>query len=321
MSTTADKQSRPQEEPTLSNVKMPSLPNTASVDEAVRVILDAGGVVIENFLDDELLQKLKADLDAILAQTPTGSDAGFAGVNTRRASSLFARTRYMSDVALHPIFKGAAEKILRRKLSYGWMGSQRIEQVPDIRIGVTQVIQIGPGETEQPLHRDDFAFFWEHTPTSGEARLQIMVAITDFTAANGATLVIPGSHKWDDERMPTREEAIQAEMKAGSALLFIGSTYHSGAANQTTDQWRTGLTMTFDLAQVRQEENQYLALPVEVVKSFSEELQRLLGWSWIPSSKMGFVEIEGEMRSPIELLHGKQVSGVNPSPLFAKPDN
>lgn len=317
MSTTDDKQRR---QPSVSDIKVPSLPNTASVDEAVAVILEAGGVIIENFLDDELLQKLKADLDAILAQTPTGTDAEFAGVSTRRASSLFARTRYMQDVALHPIYKGAAEKILRRKLSRGWMGSQRIEQVPDIRIGVTQVIQIGPGESEQPIHRDDFAFFWEHTPTSGEARLQVMVAITDFTADNGATLVIPGSNKWDDERMPTRGEAIQAEMKAGSALLFIGSTYHAGGANRTTDQWRTGLTMTYDLAQVRQEENMYLALPVEVVKTFPEELQKLLGWSWIPSSKMGFVEIDGEMRSPIELLNGKQVSGVNPSPLLAKPE-
>lgn len=301
----------------MSDIKMPSLPNTASVDEAVEVIMAAGGVIIENFLDTALLQKLKADLDAILVRTPTGRDAEFAGTNTRRAGSLFARTRYMADVALHPIFKGAADKILRKKLSCGWMGNKRIEQVPDIRVGVAQVIQIGPGEAEQPLHRDDFAFFWEHTPTSGEARLQVMVAITDFTADNGATRVIPGSHKWDDERMPTLEETIQAEMKAGSALLFIGSTYHGGGANRTSDQWRTGLTMTYDLAQVRQEENMYLALPTEVVKTFTEELQALLGWSWIQSSKMGFVEIDGEMRSPIELLNGKQVSGVNPSPLLA----
>ncbi|MDR3449771.1 MAG: phytanoyl-CoA dioxygenase family protein [Alphaproteobacteria bacterium] len=300
----------------MSDIKMPVLPNTATVDEVVEVIMAAGGVIIENFLDAPLLQKLKADLDAILARTPTGSDAEFAGVQTRRAGTLFARTRYMADVALHPLFKGAADKILRKKISYGWMGNQRIEQVPDIRIGVTQVIQIGPGQVEQPLHRDDFAFFWEHQPGAGEARLQVMVAITDFTAENGATHVIPESHKWDDERMPTPEEAIQAEMAAGSALLFIGSTYHGGGANRTADFWRTGLTMTYDLAQVRQEENLYLALPVEVVKTFSEELQTLLGWSWIPSSKMGWIEIEGEMCSPIELLHGKQVSGVHPSPLL-----
>jgi ectoine hydroxylase-related dioxygenase (phytanoyl-CoA dioxygenase family) len=297
------------------SVNIPSLPSTASVDDAVAAIMDAGGVIIENFLSESLLQKLKIDLDRILADTPTGTDHEFAGTKTRRASALFARTKYMTDVALHPTFKGAAEKILRSKLVYGWMGSERVEQVPDIRIGVTQVIQIGPGEGGQPLHRDDFAFLWQHTPTSGEARVQVMVAITDFTADNGATLVIPGSHRWDDERMPTREETIPAEMKAGSALIWVGSVYHAGGSNKT-DQPRTGLTMTFDLAQVRQEENMYLALPVEVVKTFSEEMQKLLGWSWIPSSKMGFVEIGGEMRSPIELLQGKQVSGVHPSPLL-----
>lgn len=300
----------------MSDLKMPRLPSSASVEDVVEVILSAGGVIIEDFLDAALLQNLKADLDVILATTPTGSDPEFAGTRTRRAGSLFARTRYMADVALHPLFKGAADKILRRKICYGWFGNQRVEQVPDIRIGVTQAIQIGPGQGEQPLHRDDFAFFWEHTPTSGEARLQVMVAITDFTAENGATLVIPGSHKWDDVRMPTREETVQAEMSAGSALIFIGSTYHAGGSNRTGDFWRTGLTMTYDLAQVRQEENLYLALPTEVVKTFPEELQSLLGWSWIPSSKMGWVEIDGEMCNPIELLQGKQVTGVNPSPLL-----
>lgn len=270
--------------------------------------MDAGGVIIDNFLAGDLLEKLKADLDRILADTPPGTDASFAGTRTRRASGLFARTPYMTDVALHPIFKGAAQSILQQKLVYGWMGDKRVKQVPDIRIGVTQVIQIGPGEGGQPLHRDDFAFLWQHTPTSGEARVQVMVAITDFTADNGATLVIPGSHRWDDERRPTREETIPAEMQAGSALIWLGSIYHAGGSNRT-DLPRTGLTMTFDLAQVRQEENIYLSLPVETVKTFSEEMQKLLGWSWIPSSKMGFVEIGGEMCSPIELLQGRQVPG------------
>ena len=95
---------------------------------------------------------------------------------------------------------------------------------------MTQAIQILPGQGLQPLHRDDSVWLWRHPNYGREARFQVMVAVSDFTAANGATLVIPGSHKWDDERMQ-QEEAVSAEMSAGDALFFIGSTYHGGGKN------------------------------------------------------------------------------------------
>ncbi|WP_274008958.1 phytanoyl-CoA dioxygenase family protein, partial [Escherichia coli] len=76
---------------------------------------------------------------------------------------------------------------------------------PDIQVGVTQAIQIHPGQGVQPLHRDDSVWLWRHPGYNREARVQIMIAITDFSEENGGTLVIPGSHKWDDERMPKQE--------------------------------------------------------------------------------------------------------------------
>jgi ectoine hydroxylase-related dioxygenase (phytanoyl-CoA dioxygenase family) len=127
-----------------------------------------------------------------------------------------------------------------------------------------------------------------------------MLAISDFTEENGATRVIPGSHQWDDERMPTQEETVAAEMKAGSALLWMGSVYHGGGAN-TSSSPRTGLTMAYDLAFLRLEENHFLSLPIERVRQLPPEMQRLLGWS-ASSTLLGWVEIDGQMRDPQELL-------------------
>lgn len=100
--------------------------------------------------------------------------------------------------------------------------------------------------------------------------------------------------------MPTQEETIGAEMKAGTALLWLGSVYHGGGANRS-DAPRTGLTMAYDLAFLRLEENHFLSIPVERVRQLPSQMQRLLGWS-ASSTLLGWVEIDGQMRDPQELL-------------------
>jgi ectoine hydroxylase-related dioxygenase (phytanoyl-CoA dioxygenase family) len=122
---------------------------------------------------------------------------------------------------------------------------------------------------------------WRHPGGYNQARVQIMVAVTDFTAANGGTMVVPGSHLWGDDRGPRVEEAVPAEMAAGSALIWVGGTFHGGGANASQDS-RIGLTIGLDLGCLRQEENAFLAYPTEVVKTFDEDIQRLLGWSTCP---------------------------------------
>jgi ectoine hydroxylase-related dioxygenase (phytanoyl-CoA dioxygenase family) len=129
-----------------------------------------------------------------------------------------------------------------------------------------------------------------------------MVAVSEFTEENGATLVVPGSHLWSEDRLADPSETVPAVMPPGSALLFLGSTHHGGGTNRTSDQYRTGLTTGFDSAAVRQEENMYLALSPEVVKSYPEHVQRLLGWSYTPETFLGWVEIDGDMADPIRLL-------------------
>lgn len=274
------------------------LPGTATADEVVAVIRRDGGVVVDDFLDAEQLGAIRSDLMPKVEALRPGPNR-FMGANTRRLSALFAHSRRMVDIAMHPLFLGPAKELIDVPITY-W-GGTRVRR-PGLRIGVAQVIQIGPGEPAQELHRDDWAFMWRHADHGREARLQIMVAVSEFTAANGGTLVIPGSHRWDDDRVPQVSEAINTEMEPGAALIWLGSLYHGGGANVTDDEFRTGLTMTLDAATVRQEENMYLALSDDVVRSYPEEVQSLLGWSMASDSYMGWVEIDGHLSDPKELL-------------------
>jgi len=276
------------------------LPAGSQPGDVVSVIQRDGGVIIEDFLTDEQLDGIRADLLPKMAALPAGSD-DFAGRHTRRLSALFAHSRHMADIVTHPLLLGPAQQLINTPVTY-WSGEHTMSRKPGLRIGATQLIQIGPSENAQRLHRDDWAFMWRHPAYGREARLQIMISISDFTADNGGTLVIPGSHTWDDERIPRMSEAVPTEMGAGSALLWLGSVYHGGGANATTDEMRTGLSIALDAANVRQEENMYLALSPDVVKSYPEDIRALLGWTYAEDSYMGWVEIDGQMSNPLELL-------------------
>ncbi|AMK31170.1 phytanoyl-CoA dioxygenase family protein [Pseudomonas mosselii] len=280
--------------------KLSTLGSDASVEQVVEIIRRDGGVIISDLVSPATLNALRDELDSYLNVTPCGVDPYFAGTQTRRVARIIGRSDTAVEVAMNPLFLGVAKQILQTP-THVWVGSDRIEMAPDIQLSITQAIQIGPGQGLQPLHRDDATSLWRHPQFGREARLQMMLAISDFTEENGATRVIPGSHLWDDERMPTQEETVAAQMPAGSALLWMGSVYHGGGAN-TSAAPRTGLTMAYDLAFLRLEENHFLSIPIERVRQLPAEMQRLLGWS-ASSTLLGWVEIDGQMRDPQELLN------------------
>ncbi len=280
------------------------LSNDSTVDDVVNVLKQDGGVIIRDFISEDNLALLTNDLTPVFAKTPPGEDESFLGQKTRRLSRLFSRTKHAAGIAMHPLFFGAAEDLLCGSVPI-WQGSERVDITPELRIGAAQAIQIWPGETAQPLHRDDSVFLWRHPTYGREARLQIMVAVSDFTADNGGTMVIPKSHHWDDELKPMLSEAQPLEMQAGCAMLFLGSTYHGGGAN-TSRNPRTGVSIALDCSTLRQEENVYLSMTPQEVAAYPEEFQRLLGWS-AGRNFMGWIEDNGKLIDPIELVNSDRV--------------
>ncbi|TDD33901.1 phytanoyl-CoA dioxygenase family protein [Actinomadura sp. KC06] len=260
--------------------------NDADVDDVVEIIERDGGVVVEDFAAPDTLRGLWDDLGPRLDATMLPEDQ-FGGTRTKRVNGLFGRTDHLTPVVTHPLYLGPARRIMQKPVRR-WVGRYRAEITPSIQIGVTQAVQIMPGESKQPLHRDDTLHLRPHPgPTT---RVQLMLAMSDFTADNGATLVIPGSHHWDDERRPRLEEAVPTEMPAGSALVWLGAVWHAGGRN-STDRPRTGLTIGLDLGNIRQEENQYLAVARDKVLAYPQEVQELLGYDLCPPY-LGWYEME-----------------------------
>ncbi|MBT4487481.1 MAG: phytanoyl-CoA dioxygenase family protein, partial [Rhodospirillaceae bacterium] len=190
-----------------------------------------GAVIVENILSVDRLRDLNRDLDSFIAATGPGLRhpahermVEFYGNSTIRFDGLPAKSETFIEVMQTPLLIGAADHFL-------------LANCHDYLFNTGQLIQIGPGEDDQRLHRDEDAWSFLKAPKHS-LEVEAMFALTDFTAANGATRVVPGSHLWPPERRPQPAEIVQAEMPAGSALLYLGSAIHGGGANRTADQHR-----------------------------------------------------------------------------------
>ena len=208
-----------------------------------------------------------------LEAAPKGAD-DFDGLETRRTGSLMARSPSTHGVILDPTVLGVADRALAHATNY--------------QLHCTQIIDVGPGSNPQPIHRDQWAFDFFPFPKGFDSTFSTMWALTDFTAENGATRVVPGSRQDEHRKQFAPEDALPAEMKSGSVLLYTGSLYHGGGENQS-DGHRVGLIVHYSLAWLRQEENQYLGCPQEVLDELPEQLLRLMGYAK-GSYSLGFID-------------------------------
>lgn len=270
-----------------------TLPSSATVDRVVEVLRRDGGVIIADMLDQAVLDRFDADLAPFLDRVPYG-EASFTGARTRRCAALFAKSMATADLLMQQQFLGACEQILADEFSYPNATGKSIVRTT-LQVSVTQAIQIWPGQGAQPLHRDDYLHHRSHP--GPDSQVQVLYAATDFTAQNGATLVVPGSHLWDDTRVPCPHEAVPAVMSRGSGLIYLGSTYHGGGQNRTADERRTAVIISLARGYLRQEENQYLVVPLEIVRRYPPRIQELLGYALSPPF-CGWVE----MRDPSVVL-------------------
>ena len=239
------------------------------IDEVVAAIKEDGFALIEGLIDAERAAKIRKELTEVLEKTPEGRNA-FEGFNTRRIYALFAKTRAFDDLATHPLVLGVLDGVLGE--SY--------------QLSAPTGIEIGPGEKAQVLHTDDGIY--PIARPHDELVLNTMWALDDFTEANGATRIVPGSHKWVDQRPDESTETVMAEMEAGSVLFFAGTVFHGGGANNT-DRPRFGTILEYVVGWLRPQENHILAVPKDIVRDLPERLQELLGYNIHPPF-VGYVD-------------------------------
>jgi ectoine hydroxylase-related dioxygenase (phytanoyl-CoA dioxygenase family) len=273
-----------------------------AADAAPHLVVEAletdGAVIVEGLLDADVLARFNAELDPLLDVAPVAKDRDFLnpavqwffGAQTRDVTGVAGKSRvFATEILTHPMYRAVCDAIL-------------LPSCATYQLNIAHVLDRGPGSEQQLVHRDELV--WVHLPQPHpEVQVASVIALVDFTADNGATRVVPGSHRWPADRVPTPDELVPAEMKAGSAVLYLGSTLHAGGANVTTDVRRRAMHVSYCLGWLRTEENQYLATPIDVVRSLPRESQALLGYAvhdglMAGGGYLGAVRVQ----DPVELL-------------------
>jgi len=253
------------------------------LDTHLEQIASQGYTIVENAIAPDLIDGLNGALDRLEYELGTTPGCNlFEGHHTIRIYNLLARDPVFQAVPVHPAVLPIVEGVLDKGCLVSSLSS----------------ISIDPGEKAQPIHADDtlMGLPRPHPPLVCNS----MWALTDFTAENGATRIVPGSHRFPARpEYGTHPDSIPAEMSRGSVLIWNGSLWHGGGANRSARR-RVGIAMNYCAGFIRQQENQQLGIPLDLVRTFEPRLQELAGFGTY-RHLMGHID----KQSPCQALLGR----------------
>jgi len=228
-----------------------------------------GYAVLPSIVGDHVLGQIRAELAPYLGGRLLGRN-DFEGRRTERVYALLAKAPSVAELVAHPRVISIIDQLLE----------------PGYLLSANLAINLHPGETAQALHYDD-AFYPLRRPRP-PISVSVIWAIDDFTADNGATQVIVGSHRWDNRQPRDGDAVVPVIMPAGSALVLAGTLWHRGGANESAAS-RLAITPQYCQPWARQQEQMVLAVPQALAEQLSPPVQRLLGYSIRPPF-MGHVD-------------------------------
>ncbi|CAM3879455.1 phytanoyl-CoA dioxygenase family protein [Smaragdicoccus niigatensis] len=231
----------------------------AIADADLAAVQRDGYVILPDLLTSTELDEVR---EAIAPYLDRRGRNNFEGHTTQRVYSVLNKTSSCDRIADHPRVLAILDRLL----------------MPNYLLSMLQAINILPGEQRQMLHCDD-SFYPLPRPRAALSAATIW-AIDDFTADNGATDIIPGSHLWGHE-MPADLDRKPVVMSAGSCVFFLGTLWHGGGANRTQGS-RLALTAQYCEPWLRTQEAFALSMTKETVRRVSEDIRRMLGYSIHP---------------------------------------
>jgi len=242
-------------------------------DRAVAAIRDRGFIVLERLLSEDQVARIRSELAPYLQKQHMGRN-DFEGFKSERVYALLAKAPAVARIIEHPVVLPIVDALLPK----------------NYLLSSALAINLHPGETAQSFHIDDAPGGGPEVPKPRSPfGISTIWAFDDFTADNGATEVVPGSHRWPAERSARAEEAQKVLMPAGSVVVFAGNLIHRGGANRS-DSTRLAITPQYCSPWMRQLENMTLAVPPETAGQYSDRIQALLGYSVNDPGFMGHVD-------------------------------
>ena len=241
----------------------------ANSGDVVAALKRDGAAIVINQVSNEIADAIRSELRKPFDTQGRSDESDFNGYKTLRASGILRWAPTSPEVVAHPRVMEVCDSVL-------------LEHCMNYRIGSLTAIEIHPGETNQYLHTD--GGIYPFRIPGMQLQVSAMWALDDFTAENGATCVVLGSHREKyQNRLGAAEkkreyDTAQAVMSKGSVLFYMGTTLHGGGANRSSAT-RTGLINTYALGWLRQEENQYLNVPREIADRHSKEIRDLMGYN------------------------------------------
>ncbi|MFT5574513.1 MAG: ectoine hydroxylase-related dioxygenase (phytanoyl-CoA dioxygenase family) [Bermanella sp.] len=264
-----------------------SEPLSADQQKCLDHLLQHGYAIFEGAIElalcDEIIQAI-TKLER--KSSPSVKDYDFSGHKTIRYFDLLNRGEIWQRVATHPNLIPVLRAVLGEDMLLSTLGTA----------------VIGPGESPQPIHCDDQIYDFKRPHR--ELVCNTLWALSDFREENGATRIIPDSHKWPENPDMNRQyDSIPAHMPKGSVCFVLGTCYHGGGENQTNER-RWAQTINYCVGAIRQQENLMLSIPRELAATFNDELRELVGYR-LSLRNVGHVDA----KDPCDLL---PVTGVNP---------
>ena len=241
----------------------------------IKEIRARGFAVIEGALDEDTLNRFRTELQPFLEDGPFGRN-DFEGRRSKRVYAMLAKTPTVAALVEHPDVLAIVDEFL----------------MPNYLLSSCLAIDLHPGETRQSFHFDDGGV--NQPRPRKPAGISTIWAIDDFTEDNGATEVIPGSHLWGNETPDADAEVVKVTMPAGSVVVFAGTLWHRGGANNSGAN-RLGITPQYCEPWARQLENMILATG-DHARNYSDRIKAMLGYSITPPF-MGYVDGRHPMKA------------------------
>ncbi len=253
---------------TTSTTRVP-LPAPTSNSQEIKDSLDEFGLaIVPDLLDAEQLAAVRERLvEQAAGERAAGISSTNRGARTHDGPiqyvwSLIAKGQEFRDLITHP----RALEYVRHVLG------------PEVTIFSFSGNAIGPGAPGGGAHTDQI---YMPADTPWPVVCNVIYMLDDFTEENGATLVVPGSHRrpFSDLTAETfAAEAVSATGTAGSALVMESRIFHSIGINRTQDVVRHGILAAYCAPFLRPQENWTFSTPTELVEQATPELRELLGF-------------------------------------------